>query len=362
GVIGAGQYGIVYQCHYNARKAAIKKFKPHRYMPGELKIVEQEIAILQRLQYRHIIQFYGVLRDNNEISLITDFAEGGSLNQAIEDSRVADWHVKERIAQEIANGLAYIHHEGVIHRDLKSDNILLTRFMEVKLCDFGLAVVKKASGSHTTDKLRGTVRWLAPELLRAERPSYTNKSDIYALGIVMWEMAAMCTLPFKTIDNNFVVAVAVHGGERERLPDNTPPDYRRWVELCWKQDPSDRPQAHEVILVDDASSIQQSANEVASSVNISPTLSLAVTPAATAGVPVSDTRLKAPPPVPSPSEEPRFDQLLAEFIALHHMAEFIDSDAQLSHALMYETSGGSVAKNSEARGHITEQKDDEAAR
>ncbi|KAG0250595.1 hypothetical protein DFQ27_009329, partial [Actinomortierella ambigua] len=156
--------------------------------------------------------------------------------------------------------------------------------------------------------MRGTFRWLAPELLRAAKPSYTNKPDIYALGMVTWEMAAMCTIPFKTIHNNFVVAEAVHGGEREQLPDNTPPDYQRWVELCWKQDPVDRPQAHEVILAkilaSDASSRGQPANAVVSSMDISHALSLAVASAATVNVPAPSTGPKSRPPVPSPSEEP----------------------------------------------------------
>ncbi|KAF9162694.1 hypothetical protein DFQ26_003299 [Actinomortierella ambigua] len=323
--IGSGQYGVVFHCHYNARKAAIKKFKLRQDMTGQTEIIEKEIALLQRLQYRHIIQFYGVLRQDNEISLITDFAEGGSLNDAIQDSRVADWRVKERIAQEIANGLAYIHHEDIIHRDLKSDNVLLSEHMRVKLCDFGLAVVKKSSGSHTTEVMRGTVRWLAPELLRAA------KSDIYALGMVMWEMAAMCTFPLKTIDNNFVVAEAVHGGEREKLPDNTPLDCRHWVELCWKQDPPDRPQAHEVILANilpnDASSRGQPANAVASSTDVSLELSLAVTPVTTVNMPVPDTSPVALPLVLSPSEEPRAMHCIGGMYSAGHSAEQNDDEA-----------------------------------
>ncbi|KAF9160286.1 hypothetical protein DFQ26_005692, partial [Actinomortierella ambigua] len=333
--IGSGQHGVVFHCHYNARKAAIKKFKFRHDMTGQTEIIEQEIALLQRLQYRHIIQFYGVLRQDNEISLITDFAEGGCLNDAIQDSRVADWRVKERIAQEIANGLAYIHHEDIIHRDLKSDNVLLTGLMEVKLCDFGLAVVKNSSGSHTTEVMRGTIRWLAPELLRAAKPSYTNKSDIYALGMVMWEMAAMCTIPFKTINNSLVMAEAVHGGEREQLPDNTPPDYQRWVALCWRQNPLDRPQAHEVVLANvlasNASSKRQPSNAVASSMDSSLALSLAVTPAATDNVPVPDTSPKTPPQALSPSKGPRAMHCVGDKYAAGLSAEQNDDETAKLH-------------------------------
>ncbi|KAG0252301.1 hypothetical protein DFQ27_008154, partial [Actinomortierella ambigua] len=334
--IGAGMYGIVFQGRYNTRKAAIKKFRLHQHTTDQVETIEHEISLLKHLQYRHIIQFYGVHRQGNVISLVTDFAEGGSLKQAIEDSRVADWRVKSRIAQEIAYGLAYIHHEGIVHRDLKSDNVLLTGHMEVKLCDFGLAVVKTTSGGHSTEVMRGTFRWLAPELVLSERPRYTTKSDMYALGMVMWEMAAMRTIPFRTMSNNVVVAQAVHGGRREELPDGTPSNYQRWVELCWKQDPSDRPAAHEVIIVDDASSGRQGTNTASSSL-----CSL------TENTREQSMILDVSSLVSSVSEEPRAAQPPMSFFSLSRKAVLNDVDAQVSLAEMYETGGSGVSKDSE---------------
>ncbi|KAG0267889.1 hypothetical protein DFQ27_007966, partial [Actinomortierella ambigua] len=372
-------YGVVFQGRYNTRKAAIKKFRLHRHTTDQVETIEQEISVLKHLQYRHIIQFYGVHRQGNEISLVTDFAEGGSLKLAIEDSRVAGWHTKSRIAQEIADGLAYIHHEGILHRDLKSDNVLLTGLMEVKLCDFGLAVVKTSSGGHSTEVMRGTFRWLAPELVLSERPRYSIKSDIYALGMVMWEMAAMCTVPFRTMSNNVLVAQAVHSGQREQLPEKTPTIYHHWVDLCWKQDPSDRPAANKMAIMDDASSAYQSATTPgapwrASSDN-SPEQGV------TSDVPFSVSSVISVP------EEPRATQLLIEFASLNRKAVLNDVDAQVSLAEMYETGSGGVPNDNEMalfwylraaqQGHIdamdrvggmyaegrgTEQSDNEAAR
>ncbi|KAF9972425.1 hypothetical protein BGZ73_004446, partial [Actinomortierella ambigua] len=131
-----------------------------------------------------------------------DYAEGGSLKRAIDGGRITDWTDKKRIAQEIVRGLAYIHHEGVIHRDLKSMNILFTRHMEVKLCDFGLATLKVRSAS------------LTPTL--KEQP------------------------------NNEMVIRHVEAGRREELPENTPDDYRKWIERCWDHDPLMRPEASEM--------------------------------------------------------------------------------------------------------------------
>ncbi|KAG0269056.1 hypothetical protein DFQ27_004988 [Actinomortierella ambigua] len=334
--IGAGMYGVVFMGRYNTRKAAIKKFRLHQHTTDEAVTIEQEIGLLKHLRYRYIIQYYGVHRYGNEISLIMDFAEGGSLKQAIEDSRVTGWHVKNRIAQEIAHGLAYIHHEGILHRDLKSDNVLLTGLMEAKLCDFGLAVVKTSSGGHSTEVVRGTVRWLAPELVLSERPRYTTKSDMYALGMVLWEMAAMCTLPFRTMSNNYVVAQAVESGRREQLPDETPVIYQHWVHLCWMQGPSDRPDAHTVIIVDDASSRRRGA--------ITPDVS---SPASTNYSQDQGIASEVSSPASWVSEESRAAQPLMEFVSLSRMAALNDVDAQVSLAEMYDTGNRGVPKDNE---------------
>ncbi|KAF9970646.1 hypothetical protein BGZ73_006627 [Actinomortierella ambigua] len=266
GLIGSGSYGVVFKGRYQARKVAIKRFRFDAHEAHRAEI-EREIGVLKSLQDRYIIQYYGVIRDNNNISLITEYAEGGSLRNTIASGDLTDWNTKRRIAQEIASGLAFIHHKNIIHRDLKSDNVLLTRYKEVRLCDFGLAVVKKSSEAHLTNTLRGTLLWQAPELLTAQ-PAYSPMSDMYALGMVMWEMAAMCTHPFKDKPNPHAAAIAVRDGEREHLPDDTPADYTALVELCWKHDPSERLQAKDVKLVDDSQSIPSRAEKVFSIVEV----------------------------------------------------------------------------------------------
>ncbi|KAF9970208.1 copper transport protein ctr1, partial [Actinomortierella ambigua] len=226
--IGAGGYGHVYHASWKGRKAAVKKFFVVQDEVRQSAAIQREIDILKKLADRHVIQFYGTTYHEDMLVLIMDYAEGGSLKRAIDGRRVTDWPTKKRIAQEIVRGLTYIHHEGVIHRDLKSLNILFTRYMEVKLCDFGLATLKVRSASSTTT-LKGTIRWMAPELL-VLKPKYSTKSDMYALGMVMWEMAANCTTPFQHHPNSEMVISLVKGGEREELPEDTPDDYRQWVE------------------------------------------------------------------------------------------------------------------------------------
>ncbi|KAG0217517.1 hypothetical protein BGW41_000555, partial [Actinomortierella wolfii] len=171
--------------------------------------IENEIQLLRQLKnHRHIIQFFGAAYHNDDVWLITDYAECGSLKLAIDANYLTDWEDKRRIAQEIASGLEYIHYKNILHRDLKSANVLLTSRKEVKLCDFGLAVVKGLSTIPENVALCGTIRWMAPELLDGS-PQYSTKSDIYAFGMVMWEMAAMCTKPFASMANPDVVKAVI---------------------------------------------------------------------------------------------------------------------------------------------------------
>ncbi|KAG0260675.1 hypothetical protein DFQ27_003423 [Actinomortierella ambigua] len=263
--LGSGASSYVHQAQYGDQPCVAKAFFVSR---SELvrQTVNKEISILQRLRFRHVIQFYRTHEQDNRIYILMELAEKGSLEHAITKGSIDhnDWTTKTRLAHEIARGLAYIHHEGVLHRDLNSNNVLLTKHMEVKLANFGLAqarsiasAVSVASGKEST-RAAGSVRWVAPELLCVDKPACSAKSDVYALGVVMWEMAADCTVPFKDQHDDASVALDVQRGRREQLPEDTPTEYRDWVERCWAQDPSDRPNASSVILVHDQTTKRRS--------------------------------------------------------------------------------------------------------
>ncbi|KFH66482.1 TKL protein kinase [Podila verticillata NRRL 6337] len=247
--LGSGAYGTVFRAQWGSQLVAAKSFFLSQSDFAQAAI-QNEIQVLQKLRHRHIIQFYRTQEQDGQIYILMDLAENGNLSGVIEGGELAnDWSTKKRIAHEIARGLEYIHHEGVLHRDLKSANVLLSQHMEVKLADFGLAKVKSMSSSKSGGSFKGTMRWAAPELFFST-PMYSAKSDVYALGMVMWEMAAGCTQPFQDHYNNALLAFHVKNGLREELPKDTPSDYCRWVEQCWEKEPDKRPKASEVILVD----------------------------------------------------------------------------------------------------------------
>ncbi|KAF9167539.1 hypothetical protein DFQ26_004311 [Actinomortierella ambigua] len=249
-LIGHGGYGMVFSANWKRRKVAIKKFNVTT-MDSEEAAMQQEIQLLEKLRDKYVIQYYGTTYYEDCLVLVMEYAEGGTLQRAIQAGHLT-WDDKGRIAQEILRGLSYIHEEGVIHRDLKSQNVLLNRHNEAKICDFGLAKVKMSSLSKSSvdRSAKGTLRWMAPELF-SKRPNYTTKSDMYSFGMVMWEMAANCTLPFKYQQDCNAVAALVERGEREDLPDDTPGDYSKCVERCWKHEPELRPEAYELVIDDD---------------------------------------------------------------------------------------------------------------
>ncbi|KAG0233142.1 hypothetical protein BGW41_001622 [Actinomortierella wolfii] len=257
-LIGSGGYGSVYHGRWNLRKVAVKKFD---FTKQDAQAVDQavkhEIELLERLRDTNIIQFFGTTYHENRLVLVMEFADGGSLKGAIDSGRLAagnnPWEEKMRIARDIARGLHFIHTSRILHRDLKSANVLLTKHMDVKLADFGLAVIKSHTSSNSVaaaggnESAKGTVRWMAPEIFAA-RPVYSTKSDMYALGMVMWEMAAECTVPFKDHTDTYLLIRLIENGVREILPDGTPADYRGWVERCWEHDRSKRPDASELFV------------------------------------------------------------------------------------------------------------------
>ncbi|KAF9311506.1 hypothetical protein BG003_007341 [Podila horticola] len=252
--LGSGAYGTVFRAQWGNQLVAAKSFFLSQSDFAQAAI-QNEIQVLQKLRHRHIIQFYRTQEQDGQVYILMDLAEKGNLSGVIEGGDLAnDWLTKKRIAHEIARGLEYIHHEGVFHRDLKSANVLLSQHMEVKLADFGLAKVKSMSSTKSGGSFKGTIRWAAPELFFST-PMYSTKSDMYALGMVMWEMAAGRTQPFQDHHNNAVLAFQIKNGLREELPKDTPSDYCKWVEQCWEKEPDKRPKASEVILVDTAISV-----------------------------------------------------------------------------------------------------------
>src|SRR5688572_10396097 len=193
--LGEGGFGRVYLGEWKGQKVAVKRFKilDSENDDKTKKMIQYEMDLVKMLKNRYIIQTYDVIEYEGAMVIISDFAEMGSLKKVLKDESIPlSWETKWNFAEGIARGLDFLHRSNVIHRDLKSHNVLVTKNMEVKLADFGLAKIKKSSEGNKTEfstklSAEGTMPWMAPELFEKE-PVFSHKSDIYAYGMILWEI------------------------------------------------------------------------------------------------------------------------------------------------------------------------------
>ncbi|CAF3299801.1 unnamed protein product, partial [Rotaria sp. Silwood2] len=199
----------------------------------------------------NIISFYGACTEPGKYALIMEYMSLGSLYKILhEDNLVLTWSERFSIAFQTANGINYLHQlsEPVLHRDIKSLNFLTERAYEgytIKVCDFGLArtrneTTRQTKSNHTQAH---TLPWTAPEILRLEE--YLDKSDIYSLGIVFWELASS-SIPYCDRQDD-VIRAYVLAGDRLKIPESTPLTFCEIIKKCWAQNPNDRPSCSDLV-------------------------------------------------------------------------------------------------------------------
>ncbi|KPJ67971.1 MAG: hypothetical protein AMJ43_00710 [Coxiella sp. DG_40] len=253
--LGKGASAEVFLAKYNGIIVAVKALNLAGCQPKDLEDFQREISLMMRLHHKNIIKFYGVYpgKNQNTPSIVMERMEGGSLDGVLYDTdKQLLWKNRFEIAEGISFGLAYLHGQkptAILHRDLKSQNVLLDKTGKPKITDFGISRFK---APEMTQQAIGTPAWLAPEVLKPPA-KYSEKSDIFALGMLFWEIAAR-KVPFDDCKNNWDVPNAILTGNRPPMPDDCdcPQAFKKLIEWCWQQNQEDRPTAEEVVKYLDA--------------------------------------------------------------------------------------------------------------
>ncbi|KAF2289763.1 hypothetical protein GH714_038523 [Hevea brasiliensis] len=240
--IGAGSFGTVHRADWHGSDVAVKILMEQDFHAERFKEFLREVAIMKRLRHPNIVLFMGAVTQRPNLSIVTEYLSRGSLFRLLHKSgakEALDERRRLSMAYDVAKGMNYLHKRNppIVHRDLKSPNLLVDKKYTVKVCDFGLSRLK-ANTFLSSKSAAGTPEWMAPEVLRDE-PS-NEKSDIYSFGVILWELATL-QQPWSNLNPAQVVAAVGFKGKRLEIPRDLNPQVATIIEACWANEPWKRP-------------------------------------------------------------------------------------------------------------------------
>uniref|UniRef100_A0A7N0TGZ9 Protein kinase domain-containing protein n=1 Tax=Kalanchoe fedtschenkoi TaxID=63787 RepID=A0A7N0TGZ9_KALFE len=254
--LGSGTYGSVYHGKWKGSDVAIKRIKASCFAgkPSERErlIAEfwNEALLLSSLHHPNVVSFYGIVRDGPDGSLatVTEFMINGSLKQFLKKKdRTIDRRKRLIIAMDAAFGMEYLHGKNIVHFDLKCENLLVNmRDPQRPICkigDLGLSKVKQRT--LVSGGIRGTLPWMAPELLSGKNNMVSEKIDVYSFGVVMWELLTGAE-PYADMHYGSIIGGIVNNALRPQIPTWCDPEWKSLMESCWASDPAERPSFSEI--------------------------------------------------------------------------------------------------------------------
>uniref|UniRef100_A0A663ERA3 Mitogen-activated protein kinase kinase kinase n=1 Tax=Aquila chrysaetos chrysaetos TaxID=223781 RepID=A0A663ERA3_AQUCH len=232
--VGSGAQGAVFLGRFHGEEVAVKKVR-------DLK--ETDIKHLRKLKHPNIITFKGVCTQAPCYCIIMEFCAQGQLYEVLRAGRkvtpslLVDW------SMGIAGGMNYLHLHKIIHRDLKSPNMLITYDDVVKISDFGTS--KELIDKSTKMSFAGTVAWMAPEVIRNEPVS--EKVDIWSFGVVLWELLTG-EIPYKDVDSSAIIWGVGSNSLHLPVPSGCPDGFKVLLRQCWNSKPRNRPSFRQILL------------------------------------------------------------------------------------------------------------------
>ncbi|KAJ2446059.1 kinase that interacts with cdc31p, partial [Coemansia sp. RSA 2424] len=242
-LVGRGAYGVVYRGRdtETGRVVAIKILNLDN--EDDFSDMQREINLLSQLRSPHIAQYYGSFVESSRMWIIMEYASGGSIHKLMQAGPIEEKYTSS-IMYGVLLALEYLHTSGIMHRDIKAANILVTDEGIVQLCDFGVArqVMQASAKSYS---FVGTPYWMAPEVIQKGQV-YDFKADIWSLGITAYEIATGVP-PYADEDPKRALFLIPRKGPKQLTPEQAGKDMRDFVDKCLEVDFTRRPSAHDLL-------------------------------------------------------------------------------------------------------------------
>ncbi|KAJ8483754.1 hypothetical protein OPV22_016239 [Ensete ventricosum] len=271
-VIARGTYGTVYRGVYDGQDVAVKLLdwgQDGVTIDPETAALrasfQQEVAVWHRLDHPNVTKFVGAsmwtsdlkIPQNDSLStvhsslptraccVVVEYLAGGTLKQYLIKNRrrKLPFKIVIQVALDLARGLSYLHSEKIVHRDVKTENMLLDTNRKLKIADFGVARVEAQNPRDMTGET-GTLGYMAPEVLDGK--PYNRRCDVYSFGICLWEIYC-CDMPYADLSFVDVSSAVVRQNLRPEIPRCCPSSLANIMKKCWDANPDKRLEMSEVV-------------------------------------------------------------------------------------------------------------------
>jgi mitogen-activated protein kinase kinase kinase len=255
-LIGAGAYGKVYEClnletgELHAVKQIELSGSPEQIYK-EVYYLKKEILTLKNLYHKNIVQYIctEINAECNGVNILMEYVSGGSLRHLLNKLGKFEEPMAVLYIEQVLRGLSYLHEQGIVHRDIKSANILVSQDGVIKLSDFGAS--KKIKSEFVEDEneicksLKGSPYWMAPEV--AARIGHSYAADIWSVGCVMIEMLTGAS-PWSTVSRSVKeILKLIISGQTPPIPSEISKDCKSFISACLQENQKDRPTAQELL-------------------------------------------------------------------------------------------------------------------
>lgn len=232
--LGSGAQGAVFLGLYAGQQVAVKKVRRE---------ADTDIKHLRNINHPNIVKFRGICNQAPVHCIVMEFCPNGQLYEVLRNGRQITPSLLVKWSKQIADGMHYLHVHKIIHRDLKSPNVLVGADDLLKISDFGTC--KEFSEKSAKMTFAGTVAWMAPEVIRNEPCS--EKVDVWSFGVLLWELLTG-EMPYRDVDSSAVIWGVGSNSLHLPVPTTCPEGFKLLMKLCWNSKPKNRPSFQQVLL------------------------------------------------------------------------------------------------------------------